>query len=171
MKYVYDEFSVMYPDIKTIVQEPSMTPADRDDYLSAFKKNPCETLAAFALCGGIFSEGVDLTGDRLSGAVVVGTGLPGICFERDMLKEHFDKTIGEGLGYNYAYTYTGLNRVYQAGGRVIRTKDDKGFVVLVDDRYGKISHRRTFPTAWKNDVKMLLSPSALEKTIYDFWKK
>ena len=87
-----------------------------------------------------------------------------------MLKEHFDKTVGEGLGYNYAYTYTGLNRVYQAGGRVIRTKDDKGFVILADDRYGKISHRRTFPTAWKNDVKMLLSPSALEKTIKDFWQ-
>lgn len=170
MKLVYDEFCVSYPETKTIIQEQGMTPEMRDEYLSRFKKNPNETLIAFALCGGIFSEGVDLTGDRLSGAVVVGTGLPGLSFERDMLKEHFDKTIGEGLGYNYAYTYTGLNRVYQAGGRVIRTKDDKGFVVLADDRYSKISHRRTFPTAWKNDVKMLLSPSALEKTIKDFWK-
>ena len=170
MKLVYDDFCVSYPDVKTIIQEPGMTPELRDEFLSHFKKNPDETLIAFALCGGIFSEGVDLTGDRLSGAVIVGTGLPGICFERDMLKEHFDKTIGEGLGYNYAYTYTGLNRVYQAGGRVIRTKDDKGFVVLADDRYGKISHRRTFPTAWKNDIKMILSPSALEKTIKDFWK-
>ena len=170
MKLVYDDFCVSYPDVKTIIQEPGMTPELRDEFLSHFKKNPDETLIAFALCGGIFSEGVDLTGDRLSGAVIVGTGLPGICFERDMLKEHFDKTIGEGLGYNYAYTYTGLNRVYQAGGRVIRTKDDKGFVVLADDRYGKISHRRKFPTAWKNDIKMILSPSALEKTIKDFWK-
>ena len=171
MKYVYDEFSVLYPDVKTIIQEPSMTPEERDSFLSNFKNNPCETLVAFALCGGIFSEGVDLTGDRLSGAVIIGTGLPSMSFERDMLKEHFDKTIGEGLGYNYAYTYTGLNRVYQAGGRVIRTTDDRGFVVLVDDRYGKISHRRTFPTAWKNDIKMILSSSALEKTIRDFWKK
>lgn len=170
MKTVYDDFCVSYPDVKTIIQESGMTPEMRDEYLSQFKKNPDETLIAFALCGGIFSEGVDLAGDRLSGAVIVGTGLPGLCFERDMLKEHFDKTIGEGLGYNYAYTYTGLNRVYQAGGRVIRTKDDKGFVVLADDRYGKISHRRTFPTAWKNDVKMLLSPSALEKAVKDFWQ-
>ncbi|MBE6681434.1 MAG: ATP-dependent DNA helicase [Ruminococcaceae bacterium] len=170
MKLVYDDFCVSYPDVKTIVQESGMTSEMRDEYLSNFKQNPTETLVAFALCGGIFSEGVDLTGDRLSGAVIVGTGLPGVCFERDMLKEHFDKTIGEGLGYNYAYTYTGLNRVYQAGGRVIRTKDDKGFVILVDDRYSKISHRRTFPTAWKNDIKMLLSHSALEKTIKDFWK-
>ena len=170
MKLVYDDFCTAYPDVKTIVQETGMTADKRDEYLSQFVNNPKETLVAFALCGGIFSEGVDLTGDRLSGAVIVGTGLPGLSFERDMLKEHFDKTVGEGLGYNYAYTYTGLNRVYQAGGRVIRTKDDKGFVILADDRYGKISHRRTFPTAWKNDVKMLLSPSALEKTIKDFWQ-
>ena len=170
MKQVYDEFCVIYPELKTICQLPGMTKEDRDEYLSMFVENPKETLVAFALCGGIFSEGVDLTGDRLIGAVIVGTGLPGLSFERDMLKEHFDRTIGEGLGYNYAYTYTGLNRVYQAGGRVIRTKDDKGFVLLVDDRYGKISHRRTFPSAWKNDVKMILSTSALEKTIKDFWK-
>ena len=170
MMSVYDAFTETYPEIKTMVQESGMSQEDRDEYLSKFVNNPKETMIAFALCGGIFSEGVDLTGDRLSGAVIVGTGLPGLSFERDMLKEHFDKTIGEGLGYNYAYTYTGLNRVYQAGGRVIRTKEDKGFVILVDDRYGKISHRRTFPTSWKHDVKMLLSPSALEKIIKDFWK-
>lgn len=171
MKLVYDDFCVSYPDVKTIIQESGMTAEMRDEYLSKFIQNPKETLVAFALCGGIFSEGVDLTGDRLSGAVIVGTGLPGVCFERDMLKEHFDKTIGEGLGYNYAYTYTGLNRVYQAGGRVIRTKDDKGFVVLVDDRYSKISHRRTFPTSWKHDVKMLLSPSKVGDTVKEFWNK
>ncbi len=168
MREVYDEFCAVYPEIKTAIQEPSMTKEERDEFLCGFVKNPKETLVAFALCGGVFSEGVDLTGDRLSGAVIVGTGLPGLSFERDMLKEHFDKSIGEGLGYNYAYTYTGLNRVYQAGGRVIRTKDDKGFVILVDDRYGKISHRRTFPSLWKN-VKMLLTPEKAGETIKQFW--
>lgn len=170
MMDVYDAFTETYPEIKTMVQESGMSQSERDEYLSKFVSNPKETMLAFALCGGIFSEGVDLTGDRLSGAVIVGTGLPGLSFERDMLKEHFDKTIGEGLGYNYAYTYTGLNRVYQAGGRVIRTKDDKGFVILVDDRYGKISHRRTFPTVWKHNVKMLTSLPALEKSVKEFWK-
>ncbi len=170
MMNVYDAFCQSYPDIKTMCQSQGMTKEERDKYLSKFSKNPKETLIAFALCGGIFSEGVDLTGDRLSGAVIVGTGLPGLSFERDLLKEHFDNTIGEGLGYNYAYTYTGLNRVYQAGGRVIRTKDDKGFVILADDRYSKISHRRTFPTAWKNDIKMLLSPDKVGKTVKEFWE-
>jgi len=169
MMNVYDAFCEAYPDIKVVCQRSGMNKEERDEFLSAFVNNPKETLIAFALCGGVFSEGVDLTGDRLSGAVVVGTGLPAVCFERDMLKEHFDKTIGEGLGYNYAYTYTGLNRVYQAGGRVIRTKDDKGFIILVDDRYGKISHRRTFPTAWRHDVKMLFNSDNVGQTVKDFW--
>ncbi len=169
MREVYDEFCAVYPEIKTSVQEPSMTKEERDEFLLRFVKNPKETLVSFALCGGVFSEGVDLTGDRLSGAVIVGTGLPGLSFERDMLKEHFDKSIGEGLGYNYAYTYTGLNRVYQAGGRVIRTKDDKGFVILVDDRYSKISHRRTFPSSWRN-VRMLLTPEKVGETVKEFWE-
>jgi len=168
MREVYDEFCSEYPKVKTLIQEPSMTKEERDEFLLRFVKKPKETLVAFALCGGVFSEGVDLTGDRLSGAVVVGTGLPGLSFERDMLKEHFDKSIGEGLGYNYAYTYTGLNRVYQAGGRVIRTKDDKGFVILVDDRYAKISHRRTFPSSWRN-AKMLLSPEKVGDMVKQFW--
>ncbi len=171
MMNVYDAFTETYPEIKTMVQESGMSQEERDVYLSKFVSTPKETVIAFALCGGIFSEGVDLTGDRLSGAVIVGTGLPSLSFERDMLKEHFDKTIGEGLGYNYAYTYTGLNRVYQAGGRVIRTKEDKGFVVLVDDRYGKISHRRTFPNSWKHDIKMLLTPSKVGETVKEFWDK
>ncbi|MBQ7399891.1 MAG: PD-(D/E)XK nuclease family protein [Clostridia bacterium] len=171
MKDVYDEFCVSFPDIETICQQPRMTKEERDEYLSRFKRNPTETLVGFALCGGIFSEGVDLTGDRLSGAIIVGTGLPVVCFERDMLKDHFDKTIGEGFGYNYAYTYTGLNRVYQAGGRVIRTKDDKGFVILVDDRYSKISHRRTFPSAWKNNIKTLLTTEAVGEAVGNFWEK
>ena len=171
MMNVYDAFTEAYPEIVTMLQESGMTKEERDEYLSKFINNPKETMIAFALCGGIFSEGVDLTGDRLSGAVIVGTGLSAVCFERDMLKEHFDKTIGEGLGYNYAYTYTGLNRVYQAGGRVIRTKDDRGFVILVDDRYSKISHRRTFPTAWKHDVKMLLTPEKVGENVKEFWDK
>lgn len=170
MQGVYDEFSVMFPEIKTVMQNKDMTSEERVEFLDSFGKNPTETLVGFALSGGMFSEGVDLTGDRLSGAVIVGTGLPGICFERDMLKDHFDKTIGEGMGYNYAYTYTGLNRVYQAAGRVIRTKEDKGFVVLVDDRYAKMSHRRTFPNSWKN-IRILNDISSLSRIISEFWQK
>jgi len=170
MEDVYNEFCVMYPQEKTVMQNKDMTQDERAEFLSCFKENPEQTLVGFALSGGMFSEGVDLAGDRLSGAVIVGTGLPGICFERDMLKEHFDSTIGEGMGYNYAYTYTGLNRVYQAAGRVIRTKTDKGFAVLVDDRYAKMSHRRTFPQSWKN-VRLVNDEQSLSRIVDEFWKE
>ncbi len=169
MEQVYDEFSVLYPNVKTIIQTKEMTNEEREEYIKEFCDNPKQTLVAFALCSGMFSEGLDLVGERLSGAVIVGTGLPQLCFERDLLKEHFDLTIGEGHGYNYAYTYTGLNRVYQAGGRVIRTSTDKGFIVLADDRYSKISHRRTFPTSWKN-ISYADSIYQLKQCISDFWK-
>ena len=168
MTEAYEEFTDCYKDVKTVIQKPSMTKEERDEFLGNFTKNPTETLIGFALCGGVFSEGIDLVGDRLSGAIIIGTGLPSICFERDVLKSHFDLTIGEGLGYNYAYTYTGLNRVFQAGGRVIRTKDDRGFIVLADDRYTLFSHRRTFPSSWK-DAKVILSPNALGQVIKQFW--
>lgn len=170
MQSVYDEFCVMFPEENTVLQNKEMSSEERSDFLECFKENPDKTLIGFALSGGMFSEGVDLKGDRLSGAVIVGTGLPGICFERDMLKEHFDKTIGDGLGYNYAYTYTGLNRVYQAAGRVIRTKTDKGFAVLVDDRYAKMSHRRTFPQSWKN-VRLVNDEQSLSRVVDEFWNE
>ena len=169
MESVYGEFCVMYPEVKTELQSKDMTQEEREAFLKKFTDNPGETLVGFALSGGMFSEGVDLKGDRLSGAIIIGTGLPGICFERDMLKELFDVTIGEGMGYNYAYTYTGLNRVYQAAGRVIRTKTDKGFVILVDDRYSKMSHRKTFPDSWKN-VRFFSETEALSNSIEKFWK-
>ena len=168
MKEVYDEFCVLYPDVQTVIQTQNMTNEEREEFLSCFAESPKVTLVGFALCGGVFSEGVDLTGDRLSGAVIVGTGLPSVSFERDMLKTHFDKTIGEGMGYNYAYTYTGLNRVYQAGGRVIRTKTDTGFVILADDRYAKLSHKRTFPETWSG-AKTILSIDKLSETLESFW--
>ena len=86
------------------------------------------------------------------------------------LKTHFDNIVGEGFGYNYAYTYTGLNRVYQAAGRVIRTASDVGFVVLADDRFAKISHRRTFPESWQN-IKYVRDEKGLLGELSAFWKK
>ncbi len=150
MNACFDLFCDMYPNIDAVCQTQNMTKEQKEEFLDRFCANPTQSLVAFCLCGGIFSEGVDLVGDRLSGAVVIGTGMPGISFERDLLKEHFDKTIGENCGFNFAYTYAGLNNVFQAGGRVIRTQNDVGFIVLADDRYMKISHRKNMPEHWKN---------------------
>ena len=170
MTMCYDHFTSLYPDIKVIIQSPEMTKEQRDEFLGKFQVQDKEVFVAFALVGGIFSEGVDLVGERLSGAVIVGTGLPSISFERDLIKQHFDKSLGTGIGYNYAYTYTGLNRVFQAGGRVIRTQSDKGFVVLCDDRYMNMTHRRSFPEGWRGE-RRFATVEALTREIKSFWEK
>ena len=97
--------------------------------------------------GGIFSEGIDLAGERLSGAIVVGVGLPQISAERDLIMEYYKKL--NGRGFDYAYMLPGLNRVMQAAGRVIRTENDKGFVLLLDDRFLHRRYLEQFPEEWK----------------------
>lgn len=148
MNEVYELFKERHPEIKTLIQRTSLTEEQRDDYLDEFDEDPTETLVAFAVSGGIFSEGVDLVGSRLSGAVIIGVGLPQICFERNVIKEFYDKR--ENSGYDYAYLFPGFNRVMQAAGRVIRSETDKGFVILADSRYGTEDYRSLFPPEWKN---------------------
>ena len=99
------------------------------------------------MLGGIFSEGIDLKEDRLIGALVVGTGFPQVCAEREILKQYFDKD-GEN-GFDYAYRFPGMNKVLQAAGRVIRTGEDVGVVVLMDDRFRTGSYQRLFPAEWR----------------------
>ena len=102
----------------------------------------------FAVLGGIFSEGVDLKGDRLNGVIVVGVGLPQIGFERDLIKQHFSST-GKN-GYDYAYVYPGMNKVLQAGGRLIRSEKDTGTILLIDDRYLQQKYQSLLPDVWKS---------------------
>lgn len=149
MRSVYDVFRVMNPFLELQVQTPNMTEEDREAFLSRFdEKNPLtgKTLVGFAVMGGIFGEGVDLTGDRLSGAVIVGVGLPGICLERELIKNHFAEL--QGSGFEYAYLYPGMNRVLQAAGRVIRSETDQGAVLLVDSRFSTPPYAGLFPPHW-----------------------
>ena len=104
------------------------------------------SLLGFCVMGGIFSEGIDLKKDSLIGAVIVGTGLPQVCTEREILKRYFDG-MGKN-GFDYAYRYPGMNKVLQAAGRVIRTAEDVGIVVLLDDRFLTGSYQRLFPREW-----------------------
>ncbi len=170
MNDCFNEFCTKYHGFQYVIQDPDMTKEQRQAFLDGFRVQDEKIMIAFCIAGGMFSEGIDLAGDRLKGAVIIGTGLPGLSFERDLLKEHFDKTIGEGYGFNYAYTYTGLNHVFQAGGRVIRTATDTGFVVLADDRYTKISHRKNLPEAWKN-YKIVSSSEDLGDIVNKFLNK
>jgi len=115
--------------------------------------------------GGIFSEGIDLSEDRLIGAAVIGTGLPQVCNEREMLKQYF---ADRGMkGFDYAYLYPGMNKVQQAAGRVIRTDTDKGVIMLLDDRFLLRQYQESFPREWA-DFKRCSLLSAREE-VMKFW--
>jgi len=140
-------FNEKYGDVKIIVQENGMTEEEREDFLLKFDQNNAETLVGFAVLGGIFSEGIDLKGDRLNGVVVVGVGLPQLCLERNILRDHFNE-VGKN-GYYYSYVFPGMNKVMQAGGRVIRSEDDEGSLLLIDDRYQSMLYQNLLPDEWK----------------------
>ncbi|WP_342042220.1 ATP-dependent DNA helicase [Bacillus sp. OTU2372] len=143
---VYERFKQFDGNTLTLIQEPGMTEGKREDFLAAFKPNQTETLLGFAVLGGVFSEGVDLVGDRLNGVVVIGVGLPQVCFERNIIKDHFSSQ-GKN-GYDYAYVYPGINKVLQAGGRLIRSEQDHGTIVLVDDRFLQRKYQQLLPSEW-----------------------
>ena len=136
-------------EITCIRQHSRMDEKEREAFLDRFStiRND-QSLLGFCVLGGIFSEGIDLKNDALIGALVVGTGLPMVCSERELLKEYFN---GRGEdGYDYAYRYPGMNKVLQAAGRVIRTAEDTGIVVLMDERFNTSRYRRLFPQEWSN---------------------
>jgi DNA excision repair protein ERCC-2 len=131
-----------------MLQTPGMSESERDEFLNRYSRHPSPiSLVGFAVMGGIFGEGIDLVGERLSGAVVVGVGLPGISLEKELIKDYFTHT--HNAGFEYAYQYPGINRVFQAAGRVIRTENDRGVVLLVDQRYATHRYRSLLPVEWE----------------------
>lgn len=144
-----------------------MDEQEREDFLRLFEEEHEESMAAFCVMGGIFSEGIDLPDDRLIGAMVVGTGLPQVCLEREILKDYFAK---KGLdGFAYAYQYPGMNKVQQAAGRVIRTDDDRGVILLLDERFQKTEYKKLFPREWEQHGYCRLD--TLELALREFWTK
>ncbi len=124
-----------------------------------------KSLLGFCVMGGIFSEGIDLKNDSLIGAVIVGTGLPQVCNEREILKQYFDGW-GEN-GFDYAYRYPGMNKVLQAAGRVIRTATDFGIVVLLDERFLSTAYQRLFPREWRNYE--IVNVDQISRKVERFW--
>lgn len=145
MNQVAQVFYNRYPDIETLIQVPQMTESERQEYISSFSSDRSNTLLGFAVMGGIFGEGIDLTGDRLNGAIIVGVGLPGLSAERDLIRNYFDNY---NQGFEFAYLYPGMNKVLQAAGRVIRTEKDRGVILLIDDRFATSRYRQLFPKQW-----------------------
>lgn len=159
-------FRERYPSVTVIEQARGMGQAGREAFLAEFADDG-KLRVGFCVLGGSFSEGVDLPGGRLIGTVVVGVGLPGLSSERNILREYYDEN-GEP-GYEYAYTYPGMNRVLQAVGRVIRREDDRGVAVLIDDRYREDRVRRLFPVHW-NGLQYAGNAKELADIVSEFWR-
>jgi len=158
----------MIPENQLLVQDRGMTEAAREDFLTRFSASNQETLLGLAVMGGIFAEGIDLVGDRLIGAVVVGVGVPQVCLERDLIKDYFDQQ--KVSGFAYAYQYPGFNRVLQATGRVIRTEVDRGIIVLIDERFTHARYRNLFPAHWRG-YEVIRNTSELKENLERFWSQ
>lgn len=165
---VYEAFLTLRrekEEIFCLIQDSGMTEEEREEFLNYFEEERDGTLIGFCVMGGIFSEGIDLTEERLIGTWIVGTGLPQVCLERELLKQYFDE---KGMsGFEYAYLYPGMNKVLQAAGRVIRTDTDRGMIFLLDDRFLLRQYRAVFPREWSKATSIRLSQTA--EVVAEFW--
>lgn len=166
MEEVYDQFVHKAEGIDVLLQAQNMDEREREEFLEEFDRERENSLVGFCVMGGVFSEGIDLTADRLIGAVIVGTGLPQVCNDREIVKGYFDS---RGMrGFDYAYLYPGINKVLQSAGRVIRTETDRGVVLLLDDRFSRRQYRDSFPREWENC--QICSAATLSDYMESFWK-
>ncbi|MHA1220081.1 MAG: ATP-dependent DNA helicase, partial [Candidatus Heimdallarchaeaceae archaeon] len=168
LENVLEEFEKIKEGTEIIVQTQGMTEQQREEFLEKFSDFGKTTLIGFCVMGGIFGEGIDLIGEKLSGAVVVGVGLPKVSLEQNLIKDYFDAK--NGRGFLFAYTFPGMNKVMQAAGRVIRTEKDQGVVLLIGDRYSTNTYTKLFPEAWQ-DIRLINNKNQLSKMIESFWKE
>ena len=171
MEDVYQEFTQLLAsdeeEMELVIQQQRMDEEERENFLRAFEMGREKSLIGFGVLGGIFSEGIDLTNEKLIGTLIIGTGLPQVCNEREILKSYFNQ---KGLsGFDYAYRYPGMNKVLQAAGRVIRTEDDRGVILLLDERFQREKGKEIFPKEWADCERCRLD--FVEEKIRLFWEK
>ncbi|MCI5901102.1 MAG: ATP-dependent DNA helicase [Blautia sp.] len=156
------EFSAAW--VSCIRQTPSMSEREREEFLEEFTEDR-GTLLGFCIMGGVFSEGIDLMGEKLIGAMIVGTGLPQVSNEREILKNYYDQRSENG--FDYAYRFPGMNKVLQAAGRVIRTREDEGVILLLDERFRGRDYDSLFPAEWEDRRSCRMD--SVESHLQHFW--
>ena len=170
LREVLGIFSQKYTDVDILIQRQDFSEDEREGFLANFTEDSRQkSLLAFSVLGGIFSEGIDLAGERLIGVAVVGVGLPLVSPERSLIREYYDETIDEGRGFEYAYVYPGINKVLQAAGRLIRTETDRGVVLLIDDRYALEEYRALFPKEWEG-AAYARGEAEIRELVGEFWR-
>ncbi|UQS84423.1 ATP-dependent DNA helicase [Apilactobacillus apisilvae] len=169
LEMIVKEFKKQNPNIPIIEQESFMNNDQRANFINTFKNNTNKNLIGFALLGGIFSEGIDLKHDELIGVGIISVGLPGLSTENNLIKEFFDKENGHG--FEYAYQLPGLNNIFQAAGRLIRTDQDVGNILLMDYRFSQSRYKKYFPNNWqKNNLQTAYSQKQNNYLIKNFWQ-
>lgn len=168
MEHVHAQFTQRFPRVEVLLQHRGMSRHEQEAFLAGFRADEDKMRVGFCVLGGSFSEGVDLPGSRLIGVIVVGVGIPSLSDERNMLRDYYENKCEQG--YDFAYTYPGLNRVLQAAGRVIRREEDRGVVVLIDSRYAEEPYLHLYPTHWKN-ICVAGNAAALAHRHQEFWQK
>ncbi len=162
------DFRAKYPNIKVLEQRRDMTAREKSEFLDAFKDESDAYLVGFCVMGGIYSEGIDLTGKALIGAVVIGIGMPSLSYEREAMCEYYEEKYEAGK--QYSYIYPGMNRVLQAAGRVIRREDDRGVIVLIDDRFDDPIYKKSIPSLWRG-MEYVADAKELNERLKEFWRE
>ncbi|HEX2951910.1 MAG TPA: ATP-dependent DNA helicase [Armatimonadota bacterium] len=165
---VWAQLKVAGLDVNIYTQKPNMRRKEQADFLHKVCATGGETSnLGLAVMGGLFAEAVDLPGEKLIGTIIVGPGLPGLSPEQELIREYFDEErSGEGLFY--AYLVPGMIRVIQAAGRVFRTPNDRGVVVLLDDRFREEAYRELLPPDWGADDESF-SNEEYQEALETFW--
>ena len=166
MEEVCHRFRDRYPDVDVHAQSRGMAELERERFLELFDDTNDDTVVGFAVLGGIFGEAIDLVGERLVGAAIVGVGLPQLCLERDLIRSYYGDR--ETSGFTYAYAFPGMNRVMQAAGRVIRTAEDRGLILLIDRRFSQEPYAELLPAHW-NRRRHTGSPEEISQAVAEFW--
>ncbi len=167
LKEVRGRFEALAPGTAVITQSANMSEREREQFLGEFSVYGERTLVGFAVMGGVFGEGIDLAGERLSGVVIVGVGLPQIGFERDIVRDHFQ--AAKEKGFAFAYQYPGMNKVLQAAGRLIRTETDRGVILLIDERFACRDYRTLLPPEWDPIIRTGARPDVIRSVAERFW--
>jgi len=173
MQTVYEVFRIKYPDVDTIIQNRKSTDTEREAFIDSFKDDEEQARVGFCVLGGVFSEGIDLKGNRLIGTILVGVGIPQVNIERELIKEYFDYKARENYealqGFDYSYVYPGFTKILQSAGRVIRSEEDRGVIVLLDERYNSQKYLDIFPSEWQGvqftDIK------GVDGILKEFWQE
>ncbi|MBC2157108.1 ATP-dependent DNA helicase [Listeria innocua] len=167
LETAFELFSEKYPEVRAQKQQSFMNETEREEFLAAFESGREETFVGFCVLGGVFSEGVDLRGERLIGTAIVGVGLAQMNVESDLIKDYYNETIGRG--FDYAYQIPGMNKVLQAVGRVIRGEKDQGVVLLIEERFATDRYKALFPAHW-NHARTVKNTLQIEREVNEFWR-